>query len=59
VARDVGYLTPCVYLDEIITQPFRPDGEGVLTMPDKLGLGIDLYREALKRFGVYPCGPFG
>jgi len=40
-----------VYLDEI-TQPFRPDGEGFLTIPDKPGLGIELNREALKCFGV-------
>src|SRR6266403_650129 len=52
VARYVEYLTPCVYLDEIITQPFRPDKEGYLTIPDKPGLGIELNREALKRLGV-------
>ena len=32
--------------------PFRPDAEGVLNVPDKPGLGIELNREALKRFGV-------
>ncbi len=32
--------------------PFRPDAEGFLTVPDKPGLGIELNREALKRFGV-------
>ena len=31
VARYVEYLTPCVYLDEIITQPFRPDAEAAST----------------------------
>src|SRR5262245_31165018 len=52
VARYVEYLTPCVYLDEIITAPFRPDAEGYLTIPDKPGLGIELNRDALKRLGV-------
>jgi len=52
VARYVEDLTPCVYLDEIITQPFRPDAEGYLTIPDKPGLGIELNRDALKRLGV-------
>src|SRR5438067_132592 len=52
VARYVEYLTPCVYLDEIITVPFRPDAEGYLTIPNKPGLGIELNREALKRLGV-------
>jgi len=52
VARYVEYLTPCVYLDEIITEPFYPDAEGYLTIPDKPGLGIELNREALKRLGM-------
>jgi D-galactarolactone cycloisomerase len=52
VARYVEYLTPCVYLDEIITVPFRPDAEGFLAIPDSPGLGIELNREALKRFGA-------
>jgi L-alanine-DL-glutamate epimerase-like enolase superfamily enzyme len=52
VARYVEYLTPCVYLDELITEPFRPDAEGYLTIPEKPGLGIELNREAVKRFGV-------
>jgi L-alanine-DL-glutamate epimerase-like enolase superfamily enzyme len=51
VARYVEYLTPCVYLDEIITEPFRPDAEGYLAIPQKAGLGIELNREALKRLG--------
>src|SRR4051794_25863858 len=52
VARYVEYLTPCVYLDELIAEPFRPDAEGYLTIPEKPGLGIELNREALKRFGT-------
>jgi len=51
VAKYVEYLTPCPYLDELVTDPFRPDAEGFLTVPDKPGLGITLNREALKRFG--------
>ncbi len=52
VGRYVEYLTPCVYLDEIITVPFRPDAEGYLSIPEKPGLGIELNREALKRLGA-------
>ena len=51
VARYVEYLTPCVYLDELITKPFRPDADGYLSIPTSPGLGIELNREALKRFG--------
>ncbi len=52
VASYVEYLTPSPYLDEIVTVPFRPDAEGYLTIPTKPGLGIELNREALKRFGA-------
>jgi L-alanine-DL-glutamate epimerase-like enolase superfamily enzyme len=52
VARYVEYLTPCVYLDELITEPFRPHADGLLTVPERPGLGIELNPEALKRFGV-------
>lgn len=51
VARYVEYLTPCVYLDELIAEPFVPDAEGYLHIPDKPGLGIELNREALARYG--------
>ncbi len=51
VARYVEYLTPCVYLDELIEEPFRPDAEGYLRVPTGPGLGIRLNREALQRFG--------
>src|SRR5438105_12915329 len=47
----VEYLTPCPYLDALATDPFRRDAEGYLDVPTKPGLGVDLNREALKRFG--------
>jgi L-alanine-DL-glutamate epimerase-like enolase superfamily enzyme len=55
VARYVEYLTPCVYLDEIVTEPFRPDADGYLTIPERPGLGIELNREALNRLGCQDC----
>ena len=50
VARYVEYLTPSPYLDALVTQPFRPDREGYLRIPETPGLGIELNREALQRF---------
>jgi L-alanine-DL-glutamate epimerase-like enolase superfamily enzyme len=50
VARYVEYLTPSPYLDELIVEPFVPDREGYLTIPTSPGLGIQLNRDALKRF---------
>jgi D-galactarolactone cycloisomerase len=52
VARYVEYLTPSPYLDEIITEPFRVDSEGYLPIPTKPGLGVELDREALHKYGV-------
>ncbi len=51
VARYVEYLTPSPYIDEIITEPFQVDAEGYLTIPDRPGLGIELDRDALNKFG--------
>lgn len=52
VARYVEFLTPTAYIDELATEPFRPDADGYLPVPTKPGLGIELSREALKRYGV-------
>ncbi|MFL5243354.1 MAG: mandelate racemase/muconate lactonizing enzyme family protein [Gemmataceae bacterium] len=51
VAKYVEYLTPSPYLDELITEPFHPDADGYLRTPTRPGLGIELNREAMKRFG--------
>src|SRR5438105_14820530 len=51
VARYVEYLTPSPYIEEIITEPFKVDAEGYLTIPERPGLGIELNREALKKYG--------
>ncbi|MCZ2341515.1 MAG: mandelate racemase/muconate lactonizing enzyme family protein [Bacteroidales bacterium] len=51
VARYVEYLTPSPYIEEIITEPFQVDAEGFLSISDQPGLGIELNREALKRYG--------
>jgi L-alanine-DL-glutamate epimerase-like enolase superfamily enzyme len=52
IARYVEFLTPSPYIDELIVNPFRPDADGFLQVPDKPGLGIDLDREALRRYGI-------
>lgn len=52
VARYVEYLTPSPYIEEIITRPFKVDAEGYLPIPDRPGLGIELNRDALKKYGV-------
>jgi L-alanine-DL-glutamate epimerase-like enolase superfamily enzyme len=53
VARYVEFLTPSPYMDEIVTVPFKPDADGLLRIPtDRPGLGIELNRDALKRYGI-------
>ncbi len=50
VARYVEYLTPCPYIDEITTEPFVIDGQGLLAIPTGPGLGVAIDPEKLKRF---------
>jgi D-galactarolactone cycloisomerase len=52
VARYVEFLTPSPYLDHLILNPFRPDAEGYLHVPDGPGLGVQLNPEALERYGI-------
>ncbi len=54
VARYVEYLTPCAYIDEILTEPFRLDADGLLTIPSGPGLGVEIDPEKLKRFCQNP-----
>ncbi len=49
-ARWVEYITHSPYVETILTEPFKLDEEGMLTIPTAPGLGIDLDREAVKRF---------
>ena len=53
VAKLVEFLTPSLYVDNLIKTPFRPDANGLLTLPDKPGLGIELNPDALKQYGVH------
>lgn len=50
VARYVEYLTPCAYIDELTTEPFRLDEQGYLTIPTRPGLGIEVDPQRLARF---------
>jgi L-alanine-DL-glutamate epimerase-like enolase superfamily enzyme len=52
IAKYVEFLSPSPYIDELILSPFQPDADGLLTIPDKPGLGIELNRDALERYGV-------
>lgn len=52
VARYVEFLTPSPYIDRLVKRPFRPDAEGLLTIPTTPGLGVELDREAMKEFSV-------
>jgi D-galactarolactone cycloisomerase len=47
VARYVEYITPAPYIEELVTQPFTLDAEGLLTIPTGAGLGIAIDQDAL------------
>lgn len=49
VAAYVEYLTPTVYIDDLLARPFALDSEGMLPIPGGPGLGIALDRDALAR----------
>ena len=50
IARYVEYLTPCAYIEDLTTEPFRIDAEGYLEIPSKPGLGVEIDREKLKKY---------
>ena len=50
VTRYVECLTPCAYLDELITGAFRIDARSLFAIPTLPGLGIEIDDETLKRF---------
>jgi L-alanine-DL-glutamate epimerase-like enolase superfamily enzyme len=54
VARYVEYLTPAAYIDEITTEPFALDAQGLLTIPAAPGLGVEIDPAKLKRFCPEP-----
>ena len=54
VARYVEYLTPCAYIDALTTEPFLVDDQGLLAIPQKPGLGVEIDLEKLRRFCPAP-----
>jgi L-alanine-DL-glutamate epimerase-like enolase superfamily enzyme len=46
----VEYLTGSPFIDEIVKHRWRIDEEGMLTIPERPGLGITIDLEALKEF---------
>ena len=54
VARYVEYLTPCAYIDALTTEPFLVDDQGLLAIPQKPGLGVEIDPEKLRRFCPAP-----
>jgi L-alanine-DL-glutamate epimerase-like enolase superfamily enzyme len=50
VARYVEYLTPCAYIDDLTTEPFHVDADGLLAIPDRPGLGVEIDAEKLKKY---------
>ncbi|GAA2428288.1 mandelate racemase/muconate lactonizing enzyme family protein [Actinomadura vinacea] len=46
----VEYVTGSPYIDDITTRPWRLDADGMLTIPDEPGLGIDLDHDKLAHY---------
>src|SRR5262249_32029640 len=50
-ASYVEYPPPSPYIEALVTAPFRVDADGYLPIPDRPGLGIELNRDGLKKYG--------
>ena len=50
VARWVEYLTPSPYLEEIVAEPFELDQDGMLAIPAKPGLGLEIDWDGVEKF---------
>ena len=46
----VEYLTGSHYINEIVTERWKLDEEGMLPIPDSPGLGIELDMDAVAKF---------
>ena len=58
VARYVEYLTPCAYIEELPTSPFKIDAEGYLEISTTPGLGIDIDEKLAAKYPVSDEPPF-
>ena len=52
VAKWVEYQTGVPYIEEILDPPFQLDSEGMLRVPTGPGLGVNLNRDAIARYGI-------
>ena len=46
----VEFIGGSPYVDGILAEPFKLDGEGYLEIPDKPGLGVELNRDKVARY---------
>jgi len=46
----VEYRTGSAYIDDLPTTPFRLDADGMLAIPERAGLGIELDPDAVERY---------
>ena len=46
----VEYLTGSPYIDDIVAEPWRLDADGLLAIPDKPGLGLELDLDKIKKY---------
>ncbi len=52
----VEYLTGSAFIDDLVVTPWRLDSEGMLEIPARPGLGVELRMDALAEFARVPAG---
>lgn len=53
-ARSVEYLTPCRYIEELLSQPWETLDDGSLRIPLGPGLGVEVDPDKLRGFCDQP-----
>ncbi len=49
-ARWVEYITPAPYIEDLLVEPIVPDDEGMITIPDAPGLGLEWNPDGIAKF---------
>ena len=56
-ARWVEYITPAPYIEDLVAEPFTLDGEGLLAIPEKPGLGVEWNSAGVKAYSGMDLTP--
>ena len=56
-ARWVEYITPAPYIEDLVEEPYTLDEDGLLTIPERPGLGVAWSSEGVEKFSGMKLTP--